>query len=957
VLSVCFSPDGQRLASATATVNDTGEARVWDLRSGKVLFAVKGHTCVCFSPDGRHLATGGGGKSRQSGEVTVWDAQSGQKLFSVEGHTIDGIKTVCYSPDGRYLATAPRDEGVQGKVELWDAHTGQGRSAPDERDDPFARRKIPKAQAGQELSAPDADMVNSMTFSPDGKSMAVGHLEGAGIWDLRSGKELHALKGFSDVVESVCFSPDGQRLATASGSLVGVLPGEVKVWDVPTGKELLTLKGHTRPVASMSFSPDGQRLVTASHDNTTKVWDVRTRDAQVSHVGQKLDDNAAKLWNVRTSQEALPLRGAGEGMSFSPDGKRIATGNAVWDARTGEKLLTLKADSRTGTVCFSPDGQRFATAGDNPDGGGRTTGIVRIWDARTGQLVLTLSKPKTHVFSMCFSPDGQLLAVGSSVEGKSGEVTVWDTGTGKEFLALKSLRGGVTSISFSPDGQRLGTTSPGTGGAKVWDARTGKELLVLKGGSFDMSCICFSPDGQRLATGGHNFADLTALGQAVVWEATTGKPLYSLKGHTYFVTSICFSPDGERLATTSGGELKIWDARTGLELFSRKGAGSVCFSPDGMRIATTGADQTVFVWDGRPGEEVLSLNGHSGSVYQAYFSPDGQRLATASEDGTARVWDMRTGEELHTLKGHTLPVSSVCFSPDGQRLATTSGTAMDFPSKESKPGDVKLWDANTGEELHTLRDHSAGASCACFSPDGRRLASGSGNLELKEGKFVARGAGAKIWDARAGEQLLDLKEIAGPVFRACFSADGQRLATASVGFGGEKQRPYAEVQVWNASTGEKMLALQGQTHWVTSMSFSPDGQRLATGGGFSGDDISVKLWDASSGRELRSFEGNTAPVISVCFSADGKCLVASDQSGKTVAWDIHSGRHLDEPPPKLAGFDSVRTPDGRLFARIDGTVVRLIRAPDAEELFIRRHRTGLDPKWHAAEAARCEQAG
>src|SRR5262249_5590579 len=203
----------------------------------------------------------------------------------------------------------------------------------------------------------------------------------------------------------------------------------------------------------------------------------------------------------------------------------------------------------------------------------------------------------------------------------------------------------------------------------------------------------------------------------------------------------------------------------------------------------------------------------------------------------------------------------------------------------------------------------------------------------------------KVWDTRTGHELLNFKTLAGPVSSMCFSADGQRLATASIGFDGATEQQYGEVKVWDARTGEEMLALQRLRHWVTSMCFSPNCEGLATGG-ITGVDPSVNLWDARSGQELRTFEGHTNLVVSVCFSADGQCLVATDKLGKTLIWDARSGQRLDEPPPKLAGFDSVRSPDGQLFAQIDGDLVRLLRSPDAEELLIRRHRTGLDLDWH-----------
>jgi hypothetical protein len=145
---------------------------------------------------------------------------------------------------------------------------------------------------------------------------------------------------------------------------------------------------------------------------------------------------------------------------------------------------------------------------------------------------------------------------------------------------------------------------------------------------------------------------------------------------------------------------------------------------------------------------------------------------------------------------------------------------------------------------------------------------------------------------------------------------------------------------------------------VSSVSFSADGQRLATGSGRvgqPGEAGEAKVWDARTGQELLSLKGHTAPVLSVCFSPDGNRLVSTDSGGKTLVWDAKTGKRLDEPPPPLA-LPSARSPDGQLFAWINGNVVRLLRPPDAEELLVRRARTHLDPDWHAEEAARLEKA-
>jgi WD40 repeat protein len=469
--------------------------------------------------------------------------------------------------------------------------------------------------------------------------------------------------------------------------------------------------------------------------------------------------------------ELLTLQGGGGELTFSPDGKRLASdgrgGAMAWDAQTGQELLPRRwyVTDQVDCMALSPDGKRLASASQDK--------TVKVCDAQTGQVLLTCKGHTTgQVDSMAFSPDGKRLAsvsYGWDAQQRTivpGEVRVWDAQTGRELLVFKGHDGGIGSVVSSSDGTRLASSSF-DGTVKIWDATTtSPEAPIFRIPLGGVGNVTFSPDGKRLAgpTG-----DKTVK----VCDAQTGQVLLTCKGHTDVVYRVVFSPDGKRLASGAKDRtVRVWDAQTGQELLTCKGhtatVGSVAFSPDSTRLASSSSRPgewgssdppgEVIVWDAQTGRELLSPKGHSRLVNSLAFSSDGKRLATLSRDNTVKVWDVQTGQELLTLEARSRTVGSVAFNPDGKRLASSNSSPKGSDTRS--PGDVRVWDAQTGQELLTLKGHTADVTSVVFSPDGKRLAS------------AARDDTVKVWDVQTGQELLTLLGRG-----VVFSPDGHCLAT------------------------------------------------------------------------------------------------------------------------------------------------------------------------------------
>jgi len=353
----------------------------------------------------------------------------------------------------------------------------------------------------------------------------------------------------------------------------------------------------------------------------------------------------------------------------------------------------------------------------------------------------------------------------------------------------------------------------------------------------------------------------------------------ALRGHTGEVSSVALSADGKRIVSGSAdGTVKIWDAATGQNIRTLKTNQinvntclvlSVALSADGKRIASGNWDmlqEAITVWNADTGKKTVAIKGISG-VNSVALSPDAKHVAGSSFDGSVRIWDANTGAAIRTLRGagasrqpnvqgQSEAVSGLAFSPDGKHVVGCEPL-----------GTITIWDSATGKEIRTLKGHTGETCSIAISADGKRIVSGGMDKAVK------------IWDFATGQELRSLTGHTQSVASVALSSDGRRIVTGS----------YDEtLKIWDAATGQDVRTFKSHTGAVHSVAISPDGKRVVSGGA----DMKVRIWDTDAAPKLSTFQGHTQKVSCVSVTADGKRIVTGSHDKTVKFWDAHTGQKV-----------------------------------------------------------------
>ena len=305
---------------------------------------------------------------------------------------------------------------------------------------------------------------------------------------------------------------------------------------------------------------------------------------------------------------------------------------------------------------------------------------------------------------------------------------------------------------------------------------------------------------------------------------------------------LSFSPDGTLLAIGASKQISdgnwdgvtwLWDvaSRKQVATLDKKFVWSLSFSPDGTLLAIGGGGVT-WLWDVASRKQVTTLQ-HGDYDLALSFSPDGTLLANGGY-GVTRLWDVASRKQVATFQlkdGYW--VEGLSFSPDGTLLAIKGfkqegGTDI---------AEVWLWDVASRKQVATLDRELKGGPLS-FSPDGTLLATGDGEV-------------TRLWDVASRKQVATFQPGDGYwVHSLSFSPDGPLLAIGGSGFKEEEGTNFGVVWLWDVASRKQVTTFQfGDGYRVHSLSFSPDGTLLATGGNKWISDGNwggmMRLWDVS----------------------------------------------------------------------------------------------------------------
>jgi len=884
-----------------ASYRDRPPGLIWSTPAGGTWW-----WCACFSPRGDYIAAGEDprpGADPENIAIRVWpikDGQMGKESFELR-HPLGGKSWqtgMVFSPDGRRLASAARE----GSICLWDMDA------------------TPPALLAR-LRRFDG-ILTGLAFSPDGRYFAAGARQVASpvcVWDLSNPAQPKETYSFTpkdhDEISALAFSTDSRTLFVGTGKKdVG---GKLYAWrfrsEVQTGvpdAAVIWSKPFVKDAAiwvrALDSARDGSRLG-LTYGDEAHIIDSKTGAVQVTLTGHEPG------WMV-------------QGIAFSADGKRCVTAGydktvRAWTTHDGKQFW--RNNVLTGMnegVGISPDGRLAFTSShlvNNPAGN-----VAQLW--RLPDLPGAVGSPKASVAPGKETGPPPYLA---------------------NLLVNLNLPGIEDTFPFlTPDGLSIYFTRQGEkhGPAAIYHARRpsakepfGKAAKVFVGRHVAVTAdeceavVLAAP--KEPAGAPEALFELKRHSRDVPWGAPT--PLAGFRPD-WNIKCPWLSPDGLTLVFFRKRTVSKYPGKSNEFVITHRAKrqdpwGPVQLLPlasdpritEGLTWPRLG-DNLKTLWFGHGGgrdatvlmtatrRDVLSPFDNYRTIEVAGKPLRGQApfyVAATKElfwahdaAGTMNDRDLHVvlleppatdgsvessqGGHVRDFLGHTDQVWCVAFTPDGKRLLSGS-----------KDKTMRLWDVQTGDELKRCLGHGATVKSVAVSADGKRILSGSWDKT------------ARLWDLETKEELKCFRGHTAAIVWVAFHPDNKHALSSSLD---------KTVRVWSLESGEAVKVLKDNVD-IHPIAISADGAHLVTGGG---NNPLVKVWSMATLKDVQTFKGHTKLINNVAISRDDKLVLSAGVDNTLRIWNKADGTELK----RLEGHCVSLSPDDKLVLSdsiVDNTLI------------------------------------
>jgi WD40 repeat protein len=513
----------------------------------------------------------------------------------------------------------------------------------------------------------------------------------------------------------------------------------------------------------------------------------------------------------------------------------------------------------------------------------------------------SLSGPRDPLLRTLVGHQGMVLAVAISATGNCvvsvgahGKVKVWDLVTYSEPKELSCTAATVTAMAITLDGTvaLLGTKE---GTILMMDLNDGDLIASLPGHKYCVTAI-------RIGASEDFAVSASEDGVLKVWDLEKRACACTMQQQAEFVTDFAFMRDGERVVSASrNGTIQIWKLRTGMEISRLQNVcnraslrtcspqekrgfcidaldhGRIAMTPDDRFTVLTFADRSVALLDLDPCEKITELGRHKRGVSSVAVSGNGDYAVSGSEDTTVKVWDLRRRAEVATLRGHGDDVIAVAVDGRG-RLAVSA----------CKDATLKVWDLSLATNGQSAYAHRGSVIAIAVRPDGIESVSACTEKQVH------------VWSTGSRQRVRSF-ESQEVVNAMAFGPTNEQLIVGLAD---------GTLQLWDAATGQSVLAFSEHVRFVTSLAALPDGRGFVS---TSYDNI-LRLWDYNRPTEPLGIDGRFRSVTSLAVSTDGTRMVSGTSDQHVCVWQLTPNIELLHRSAHASIVTAVAiTPNGRLI--------------------------------------------